>query len=58
MRRLLILAFLAVSGCDTGQAPDNGTSVTIILPPPSDAPIAAPVEPGFTVPIATDIRPG
>jgi hypothetical protein len=53
MRKLLILACLAVFGCDTGPDPVDGTSVTVTLPPPADANAA----PGFTVSIATDIRP-
>jgi hypothetical protein len=56
MRKLLFLACLAIAGCDTGHAID-GASVTVTLPPPGDAPIASSIEPGFTVSIATDIRP-
>jgi hypothetical protein len=45
MRKLFFLACLAIAGCDPGHNPNDGSSVTLTLPPPADK--AA--EPGFTI---------
>jgi hypothetical protein len=50
MRVVLVLAFLTTSACGIRQ-PDQGSSVTVTLPPPKPA-----VAPGFSAPLSQNVR--
>jgi len=50
MRVVLVLVFLTMSACGIRQ-PDQGSSVTVTLPPPKPA-----VAPGFSAPLSQNVR--